>query len=211
MKKFILLFSGLILGIFPLLNQAMPLPTFAPNTKIDYDLINLGNNRYRYVYTITNDTSTNTTKIQLFDIQFDRNLYDENSLVITTTGALAADWTENILFSIANSEPVYNASSSIGIADGQNRSGFSVEFTWLGQGMPLEQDFEIYDVNTNAFLEFGKTKLGQFINNPPPQNIQTSAQSVPTLSNGTLAFLFFLILLVIYRKSLKLHLNLESK
>lgn len=164
-----------------------PNPTL--NTTIEYDLVILGNNRYRYIYTITNGTSDNTNAIQLFDIHFDASLYDENTLIIKTPSPPATDWTETLLFSVTGVAPIYDAFSLTGIAENQSVTGFAIEFTWLGSGIPLDQPFDIYTPNLVP-LESGTTSLRQVINNPPPVNpppifnppLQNGLQNVPLLS-----------------------------
>ena len=168
-------------------------PSFSLNISIEYDLVILGDNRYQYIYTITNKTSSdNTHPLQLFDISFDSSLYAENSLMIKTPAAIANHWTENLLFSITDISPIYDVFSSTGIADNQSVTGFSVEFTWLGTAMPLTQTFKIYNPDDLTLLEVGTTQLRQILTSPPVtvppvvippvNNAQNNLQAVPLFS-----------------------------
>ncbi len=187
-------FSLLILGLFNSALYAMPAP---PNTLIKYNLVKLGEQQYRYDYTITNLTSTNTTPIQLFDITFDTLLYDENSLVITTPAPLSDQWSEVLLFSITGESLIYDVFSVAGVLDGQSAGVFSVEFQWQGTGIPTPQSFEIYDPDTFVVIESGTTQLQQFIDNTAPNvPVANPLQAVPTLSLFNYWILAFSLLLM---------------
>jgi hypothetical protein len=126
---------------------------------ISYDLIGLGSNQYRYEYSVTNDgTLASGAAIELFDIMFDPATYLESSLTISTATPLASDWDEIILASAPGVSVAYDALALAGgIANGTSVSGFSVDFIWIGTGVPGGQPFEIYDPVNFALLESGNT------------------------------------------------------
>ncbi len=207
LKPKILSYFLLLAIILPIQSQAMlVLPNFSPALKIEYELLSLGNQRYRYTYTLTNQpSSSGQTSVQLFDIFFDKALYDTNSLTITTANHLQSVWNENILFSVTGVIPIYDASSTTGLADGQSVSGFTVEFTWLGNGQPSSQPFEVYDLNNFALLQLGTTELRQSTNPPintnPPvnNNSPASLRNVPSLTGYAYIILVGFMLILAYR------------
>jgi hypothetical protein len=136
-------------------------------TTITYDLHDLGLSHFRYEYTVSNDgTLPNNSAIQLFDILFDTSLYNEASLTITSTSLAFSIWSQQILGSAPNVPAAFDASANnSGIAVGAQSSGFSVEFDWLGAGLPGNQSFEIYDPISFTLLETGAT---QEATAPPP-------------------------------------------
>lgn len=127
---------------------------------IHYDLTALGGDDYRYEYTVTNDGSLGAgVALEWFAILFDPALYDETSLNIVTANPPAADWDELILGSGLLIDAAYDVFAlGGGIADGDNVTGFAVEFTWLGAGMPSAQEFEIYDPVSLNVIETGSTR-----------------------------------------------------
>jgi hypothetical protein len=127
---------------------------------VQYELIPLGGNQYRYVYTVTNDGSLGAgVAVKLFDLVFDSASYQETSLAIVTSAPLNSQWDEFILSSILDVPAAYSAfSSTIGIAQGETVSGFAVEFEWIGSAaIPGAQAFQVFDPNTFELLEEGIT------------------------------------------------------
>jgi len=97
----------------------------------------LGNNRYQYHYTVTNNpTDSGTASIQLLDIIFDKTRYKETSLMPVSSSNITNVWKEAILSSVSGDNPVYDAFSITGILDAQTMTGFKVEFEWIGVGTP---------------------------------------------------------------------------
>lgn len=129
----------------------------AQAVSIQYDVVALGGNQYRYDYSVTNDGSLGSgAAVQLFDIFFDPASYLESSLMIATPVPLGQDWDQLILASAPGVPAAYDALALAGgIADGTTVAGFAVEFSWIGQGLPGAQPFEIYDPVTFALLEQG--------------------------------------------------------
>ncbi len=127
---------------------------------IHYDLTALGGDDYRYEYTVTNDGTLGAgVALEWFAILFDPALYDETSLTIVTANPPAADWDELILGSGLLIDAAYDVFALVGgIADGDSVSGFAVEFSWLGAGMPSAQGFEIFDPVSLNVIETGSTR-----------------------------------------------------
>jgi hypothetical protein len=141
---------------------------------IEYELADLGSNKYRYEYTVTNNgTLLGAAPVEAFLIAFDETLYKETSLQHVTPGALSTQWYEEILGSVPAISPAdYSADASgnllQAIANGTSLGKFMVEFEWMGSGLPGSQPFEIYDLdNTDPvnlpllLVESGQTQLRQ--------------------------------------------------
>jgi len=118
---------------------------------VQYTLVPMGGNVYRYIYSITNDGSLpGGAPVQLFDIGFDPTLYSSLSIVTSqVNSALNAQWTQSIFPAGPGFPALYNAlsiSASVGIPAGSTATGFAVQFTWLGAtGQPGAQPFQIYN------------------------------------------------------------------
>lgn len=140
---------------FILLSAANPVQAVS----IFYTLIDQGGGNYRYDYTVTNDGSLGDDfVIENFSILFDPDRYDETTLAIVSPESISANWDELILSSGVGIPAAYDALAlSEGIALGQSISGFSVQFAWLGEGLPGVQLFEIYDPTTFELIYQGAT------------------------------------------------------
>jgi hypothetical protein len=141
--------------------------TAAAAISIQYTVVPVGGNVYRYVYSLTN--SAGSPAVQLFDILFDASQYLESSLQIITPAPLNTQWQQQILHSVPPSIPAaYDALAlSGGIPAGSTVTGFSVQFTWLGTGTPGPQPFQIFDSSTFALLQSGTTTAtGQIVGVP---------------------------------------------
>lgn len=125
---------------------------------IQYSVVPLGGNVYKYVYSISN--SGGSPAVQLFDILFDTSLYQESSLQIVTPAPLSTQWTQQILHSVPPALPAgYSALAlSGGIPAGSTVSGFAVQFTWLGSGVPGAQPFQIFDTSFNLLQSGASTQ-----------------------------------------------------
>lgn len=125
-----------------------------------YQLEDLGANNYRYIYTIENNgTLPNGAGIELFDILFDPSLYDESSLTVSSLEPILSNWSELFLASAPETPAAYDVLANIeGITAGNTVFGFSVDFVWLGNGIPGNQAYEIYDSLTFDLLESGNTQ-----------------------------------------------------
>jgi hypothetical protein len=129
---------------------------------IQYTLIPLGGNVYQYVYSITNNgTFPGGASVKLFDIFFDSSLYQKSSLQIVTPSSLQSQWSEVLLAVIPPVIPAEYDALSLqgGIPVGNTVTGFSVKFTWLGQGLPGPQLFQVSDPTTFQVLQVGQTAL----------------------------------------------------
>lgn len=127
--------------------------------RIDYEVVSLGGNQYRYVYSVVNNGAfSDSTAIGLFDIMFDTDLYLETSLNIVSDSAITTAWDEMILDSGEGVPAGYDVLALLnGVGVGQTVTDFAVEFEWLGSGAPGAQAFEIYDPITFELLATGMT------------------------------------------------------
>jgi len=167
---------------------AMASPIFFETT----DLVDItpGEDRWRYDYTVGNDTRFD---IEQFTIYFDYGLYefslisdDFGYVVDPDTFSAPSDWdpfvapTDLILGEVQDG--FYDAFALFDlIAPGDPISGFSVDFTFLGDGTPGEQFFEFF-----GFDEFGDDVLGESYT----QRMMTEPPvAVPAPATGTLLVL----------------------
>jgi hypothetical protein len=134
----------------------------ASATIITYDVASLGGNQYRYDYQVENNDLG--AAITWFTIFFDRALYG------TLCGAVAdvcaedpvapAGW-DPLVAQPDNNLPddgffdLFTAGA--GIAPGATLGGFSIVFTWLGEGAPGSQAFDIIGTDPGAPLQSGFT------------------------------------------------------
>ncbi len=155
-------------------------------TTIIYDLNNLGGSTWEYNYTVQNDSLS--IDIEEFTVWFDYTLYE--NLAVTSP---LLDWDEIEIQpdTFIPDDGFYDALALVsGIAPGESKSGFSVSFDWLGNGVPGSQFFDIVDPNTFEIIESGN------------QSIASDPNPVPEPST----FLFMAIgfvSLVFFRKKLK--------
>lgn len=130
---------------------------------VSYSVSALGGQAYRYDYTITNDASLVTgLALSGIDIYFAPDLYDSASLEILSYPALTTDWDQLILQPGIGVPAAFDAvANGTGIEPGESLGGFAVKFAWLGNGVPGNQPFEIFDP-----LSFEVTQSG--VTNPVP-------------------------------------------
>ncbi len=128
-----------------------------PDTRIWYDVVDLGAGQWEYTYDVENISLAAT--IEEFTIWFDYDLYDN---LIVTTPATPSEW-DQIVWQV---EPIledpggYDAlATNLSIGIDENLSGFSVSFDWLGAGDPASQYYEIINPDTFATIEDGYTIL----------------------------------------------------
>jgi len=124
-------------------------------TTIHYESSQLGGNRWKYDYSITNDRLA--SNIQEFTISFDYGLYDNLTVVSPLT-----DWSQLVtnpalVFGVPDNGTYDALALSLGIAPGATMGGFSVSFDWLGAGTPGSQYFEIVDPVSFNTLDSGHT------------------------------------------------------
>lgn len=137
----------------------------AGTVSVQYNLISLGGNVYRYVYSITNNSGT---PVKLFDILFDPNCYQAGSLQSFTPSSLLTQWSEQFLAPVPPIPAAYDVlaiSGNVGIQPGNTVTGFSVQLTWTPQpsctlgSVPGSQQFQIFDPSSPPFqlLQTGQT------------------------------------------------------
>jgi len=135
----------------------LSVPAMAGSVMIGYSVTGLGGSSFQYDYWIYNDDAG--FPVQLFDIYFDPTLYLESSLTATTPPPLSTQWDQMFLHSVPPLGAAYDALANAGgIAEGSFVYGFEVQFTWLGQGLPGPQPFEIYDSDRFELLQSGTTQ-----------------------------------------------------
>ena len=121
--------------------------------QIQYSLTNINNNVWQYDYTVNNTTLA--SDIEQFSIVFDIDQYTNLSTSLTPAG-----WDALVLQPDADipDDGIYDALAlGSGIGLGEILGGFTVEFEYLGAGIPGAQAFTIVDRNTFATLESGTT------------------------------------------------------
>ena len=148
---------------------------------IFYETTDLGGNQWRYDYTVGNDTLFD---IEEFTIYFDYGLY-EFALIEWDPGNFPGefevdpdtydypdDWdafvapTDIILGD--EEDGYYDALALFDlISPGDLISGFSVDFTFLGEGTPGEQFFEFFGFDESGGEVFGESYTQRMITEPP--------------------------------------------
>ena len=146
-------------------------PQAAAATTIDFLATPLGGDSWRYDYTVHNDTLA--VGIEEFTIYFDATLYSDLAVGPSTPSG----WDPLIVppstdpfdldppsdgFYDAYADP-FAAPPAHPIAPGDSLGGFSIVFTFLGQGAPGSQYFEIVDPSEWALIDVGQTTLGAVI------------------------------------------------
>jgi hypothetical protein len=109
---------------------------------INYTLTSLGGSLYQYNYTIVNNSLGSA--LAGLTLDFDGTFYSG----VSVSSALSADWLAVILLQgPPGSDPTqYDAyTNGAGVAEGEQLTGLSIQFTWLGVGGPGGQAFHVYD------------------------------------------------------------------
>lgn len=122
---------------------------------ITYTATDVGGSTWQYDYSLTNNSEP--SDIGEFTTFFTLSQYS-NLSVESSPG----NWSSIV----AQPDPGLPADGffdgqalDAGLAPGQTQGGFAVRFTWLGQGAPGAQTFNIVDPSTFATLEAGTTTL----------------------------------------------------
>jgi hypothetical protein len=118
---------------------------------IAYTATPLGGANWRYDYVVTNDDLVGLDEFSVF---FDRTSY--SNLVVA---ASPAGWSSIALQPTAALDGLFDSLAlNSSLPMGASLGGFSVSFTWLAQGMPGIQPFQVIDpFNGNAVLQTGMT------------------------------------------------------
>ncbi len=128
-------------------------PEIAQATTVTYTAVNLSGTTWQYDYTVTNNTLGSA--LREFTVFFDRTQYTN----LAVQGS-PVDW-DSLVAQPDNNLPddgyFDSLNTSTGLAIGANRSGFSVQFDFLGTGTPGAQPFSVVDPGTFAALENGTT------------------------------------------------------
>lgn len=122
---------------------------------ITYETHDLGSGRWEYVYEVKNDTLSEP--INEFTVYFDYGLYAD--LFIDSPKAGWDGMTVEPDLALGVPVPGYYDALALvsGIAPGASEGGFQVSFTWLGQGTPGPQSFDIVNPDTFETIESGRT------------------------------------------------------
>jgi hypothetical protein len=125
----------------------------AQATTIDYTATQLGGTRWRYDYTVHNDTLG--SPLQDFTIYFNENLFAN-----LANESTQASW-DLLLIQPDTNIPAAGFFDGLapdsGLAFGAWADGFSVSFDYFGTGMPGRQSFSIYETATWGEIEKGMT------------------------------------------------------
>jgi hypothetical protein len=150
---------------------------------IDYNLRNIGGDRWRYDYTITNDSDDDY--LYGFSIYFDNDLYYSGlNLEVEPSlwdefepgwGIWQGDW--EIIFGDPfgyNDGNISVFNLGVGLDPHGILEGLSVSFNWLDAGttpaiFPGNQSFELFDAGFNSLGLFGNTRGGDMPTVPEPQ------------------------------------------
>lgn len=137
----------------------LSIPVIAGPTLITYNASDLGAGRWQYEYSITNNTLVQD--VDEFTIWFEYGFYE--NIIIETTGTSSDLWDEIVSqpVQIPPFDPINGMYDALalqdGISIGETVSGFMVSFDWLGNGVPMSQDYEIIDPDTFETVSRGTT------------------------------------------------------
>jgi outer membrane protein assembly factor BamB len=125
-------------------------------TQVTFVTEDIGSGQWVYHYNLINDTLNDP--LEQFVIWFEPWLYENLSIV--SDPHIGYDWYQDTV----EPDPVwlyYGAYRALawdeGIPIGDSESGFAVRFTYLGEGTPGQQEFDIVDPNEYVSLEAGWT------------------------------------------------------
>lgn len=125
----------------------------ANSLPFSYSLFYLGGEEYQYDYSIYNNGSLGSgVALQLFDLYFDPALYT------VLSSATSSQWSGQV-FPAGGGLPADFDVLAVngGTAPQSTATGFSVDFDWLGQGLPGSQPFTVSDPNSFATIQSGNT------------------------------------------------------
>jgi hypothetical protein len=147
------------------------LASSAQATTIEYSLKALGGNRYSYDYIIT---ATPSQPLETFNIYFPFHLYDNLS-----PGNLPLGW----IAMLQQPDPawyvdgIFSAESTMGhLPPGVPTGGFSIEFDWLGTGLPGRQGYNFSDSRS-----VGNVWIGGTVEVPEPGSLAISLMALGLL------------------------------
>jgi len=137
----------------------------AQATIISYEATNLadttvGEDLWQYSYTVSDYSFNEFFGFQVF---FDYGDFDNITPVSASAEWDAISWNPDLIMGIPD-DGVYDAMALVDNAS--LATPFTVNFTWLGSGIPETQYFEIYDDNF-AVIESGQTE--QKASSPVPE------------------------------------------
>jgi len=156
----------------------------AANAQVSYTATDISGNTWQYNYTLTNNTSINP--IGEFTVFYTLGQYS-NLTVESSPG----NWSPIVAQPDSGlpADGFFDAQAlDAGLAAGKSAGGFSVDFTYLGQGTPGTQLFNIVNPYTYATLSTGYTTLAGSTHQAPEID-PASAAGAMTLLLGSLVVL----------------------
>lgn len=119
---------------------------------IDYTLENIGVDRWKYDYTIFNDS---TNGIGAFTLYFDYGLYGGLDVLSAPVGWDTDFWNPQLIGHYEEYGEVIAFTLGAWLAPDTSLTGLSVGFDWYGSGTPGFQLFNILDLDTGSVLDGG--------------------------------------------------------
>lgn len=129
--------------------------TTAQATTILYAVTPLGGNGWEYSYSVDNDSLS--SNIEEFTIYFE--LGDFENL---RSPQAPTEWDSMVIQPdpLLPDDGFYDGlSNTLSIAPGETLAGFTVQFDYLGAGVPGSQYFEIFDATDFSVLDSGMTTV----------------------------------------------------
>lgn len=153
-------------------------PLRSDATAIYYELASLGGNTWRYIYTVVNDNPPLGQAIEWFQIQFP----GATALTAASGPSITSRWDEAIFPEVLGVEPAtYDVLARLdGIGSGQHETGFAVDFSWTGTGLPASQSYSILDPASLGVIADGQTLMAA--GTPVPGSLWLIAPAVMVLN-----------------------------
>jgi hypothetical protein len=148
--------------------------------QVSYTATDISGNTWEYTYTVTNGGMA--TPLGEFTVFFNLGQYT-NLMVESSPGnwsSIAAQPDPGLPASGFFDAQALNA----GLAPGATLGGFSAEFTYLGQGTPGTQLFNMVNPNTYATLSAGYTTLTGSMHQAPEVDPATAISALTLLLGG---------------------------
>ncbi len=155
-------------------------------TEVSYYLEELGGGQWVYNYTLTNNTLGQP--IEQFIVWFEAENYENLSIV--SAPEIGYEWYQDTVEPdpIWLDDGAYRALAYYdGILPGDSETGFAVRFTYLDEGVPGPQEFDIVDPVEYVSLEWGLTYEGLWVDvnaAGSPEQLGTFEEPFATIQQG---------------------------